>query len=73
MKRIITLLLITALSACANVPQQVEQLEALARYHKAQNAAKIANEVYQAASISNLAASSELADSRANLDGALAK
>lgn len=72
-KHIVTIALIATLSACANVPQQLEQLEALARYHKAQNAAQIANSAAQAASNAKLVADSELTDARAKLDEVLSK
>ena len=70
-KHIVTLALIATLSACANVPQQLEQLEALARYHKAQNTAQIANSAAQAANSAAQAADSELTDARAKLDEVL--
>ena len=71
MRKIITLALIATLSACANAPQQLEQLEALARYHRAQNAAQIANEAHNAAVNAKLIADSELTDARAKLDEVL--
>ena len=72
-KHIVTIALIATLSACTNVPLQLEQLEALARYHKAQNAAQITNSAAQAASSAAQAANSELTDARAKLDEELSE